>query len=191
MPSPNAPDFDGELRVFTLGPERTAWLGDLIASARSDYKPRDFGERHLVDDLAIAKWRGLRVALMEKAVFEQQSTTFRPRNLKDKDGQLVTPHEDIYHLALAYGNSPTASDSHATVLAALNRLDTRYHRQFCTTLRLLIALRRGTPPPVADSRDSVSNQTTGQPQKSNRSKTTSARKETTPCEPSPTTQPTM
>ncbi len=146
MPKPTSPNFESELRVYTIGTERVAWLGDLVASARADYKPRNFGERHLVDDLAIAKWRGLRVALMEKAVFEHQGSSFRPRIPKDKDGRILMPHEDIYHLAMAH-----APEAHATVLAALNRLDSRYHQQFCTFLRLLIALRRGDPPPVPDA----------------------------------------
>lgn len=146
MPKPSTVDFDRELRVFTIGTERLAWLGHLVDTARSDFKPRDFAERSLVDDLAICRWRGFRIALMEKAIFEHQASTFRPRVPRAANGDKLMPHEDIYHLALAH-----APESHATVLAALNRLDTRYHRQFCTSLRLLIGLRRGGPPPVADA----------------------------------------
>ena len=185
MSNRSAPNFETELRVFTIGAERVAWLGDLVASARADYKPRNFGERHLVDDLAISKWRGLRVAIMEKAVFEHQGSSFRPRNPKDKDGRLLMPHEDICHLAMAH-----APEAHATVLAALNRLDSRYHRQFCTVLRLLVALRRGDPPPVPDP--PVTEPKSTEAISANTSANISAkRKESTPCEPSPTTQPTM
>ena len=178
MPKPTSPNFESELRVYTIGTERVAWLGDLVASARADYKPRDFGERHLVDCLAISKWRGLRVALMEKAVFEHQGSSFRPRIPKDKDGRILMPHEDIYHLAMAH-----APEAHATVLAALNRLDGRYHQQFCTVLRLLIALRRGDPPPVPEAAPV-------EPKAEPKPTVNSLRKENQTCELSPNTQPT-
>ena len=179
MTKRNAPNFESELRVYTIGTERVAWLGDLVASARSDYQPRNFGERHLVDDLAISKWRGLRVALMEKAVFEHQGSSFRPRIPKDKDGRLLMPHEDIYHLAMAH-----APEAHATVLAALHRLDSSYRQQFCTFLRLLTTLRRGDPPPVPDA-------PTVEPKlEPKATANTSIRKENQTCELSANTQPT-
>ncbi len=177
MAKRSAPRLEHEIKLFTIGVERVNLLGDLVASARADYKPRNFGERHLVDDLAICRWRSLRVALMEKAVFEHQSTTFRPRVPRDSEGNMLMPHEDIYHLAMAH-----APEAHSTVLTALNRLDSRYHRQFCTVLRLLLALRRGDPPPVPDSQP-VEPKVPVDPNQTDR-------KETTPCEPSPTTQPT-
>lgn len=83
---------------------------------------------------------------MEKAVSGHQSSNFRPRVRRDSEGNMLMPHEDIYHLAMAH-----APKAHATVLATLKRLDTRYARQFCTALRLLIALRRGDPPPAPET----------------------------------------
>ncbi len=174
MPKPSTADFEGELRVFTIGTERVVWLGRLVATARSDFKPRDFAERYLVDDLAICRWRGSRIALMEKAIFEHQASTFRPRIPKNANGDRLMPHEDIYHLAMAHN-----PEAHATVLAALNRLDTRYHRQFCTSLRLLIGLRRGGQPPVEDTAIPSSPK-----QASKAGQKQASRKENTPCEPS-------
>ena len=165
-----------ELGLFTIGVERLNLLGDLVLEARADLQPRNFPERHLVDELAISKWRTYRVALMEKAVFEQQRTTFRPRVPRDSDGNMLMPHEDIYHLAMAH-----APESHAIVLAALSRLEARYSRQFCAALRLLIALRRGDPPTVPEPRPDAAEPLT----------TNDTGKEEPTCEPSPTTQPTM
>jgi len=176
MQSPPNKLFEVDPNTFTVGAELANRLGELIASARADYNPRDFGERHLVDDLAISKWRALRVSLMEKAVFERESITFKPRALKDESGTPFEPHEDMYHLAMAH-----APERHATVLAALGRLEIRYTRQFATSLRLLIALRRGTPPPVPKSK-------TADPKPRNTNQT---RKEATPCELSANTQPTI
>jgi len=184
---PKRPTFSHELKLFTIGAERIALLGDLVTEARADLRPRNFAERHLVDELAISKWRTYRVALMEKAVFEQQRTTFRPRVPRDSDGNMLMPHEDIYHLAMAH-----APESHAVVLAALSRLDARYSRQFCAALRLLIALRRGDPPPVPEPRpDAAEPLTTNDTGKDARASRINQGKEEPTCEPSPTTQPTM
>ena len=64
------------------------------------------------------------------------------------------------------------------VLEARADLQPRNSREFCTALRRLLALRRGNPPPVAETRISE-----GAPN--------SQRKDNPTCEPSPTTQPTM
>ena len=181
MQTPPTKLFEVAPSTFTIGAELSHRLGDLIASARADFNPRDFAERHLVDDLAISKWRALRVSLMEKAVFERESVTFNPRALKDESGVLFEPHEDMYHLAMAH-----APARHATVLAALGRLEIRYARQFATSLRLLIALRRGSPPPVPNARPNKAKPTTPKPRI-----TKVNRKENTTCELSATTQPTM
>ena len=168
MQTPPTKLFEVAPSTFTIGAELANRLGDLIQTARADFNPRDFAERHLVDDLPLSKWRALRVSLMEKAVFEHESVTFQPRALKDQDGVLFEPHEDMYHFAMAH-----APERHATVLAALGRLEIRYARQFATSLRLLIALRRGSPPPVRKAEPT-------QPKSAQPKSTT--RKETKTCE---------
>ena len=182
MQTPPTKLFEVSPSTFTIGAELSHRLGDLIASARTDFNPRDFAERHLVDDLAISKWRALRVSLMEKAVFEHESVTFNPRALKDQDGVLFEPHEDMYHFAMAH-----APERHATVLAALGRLEIRYARQFATSLRLLIALRRGSPPPVPKAEPTQPKS----PEPTSPQPNSTPRKETKTCELSANTQPTI
>ena len=172
-------DFDTELPAFTIGNERVTWLGALIKAARDDYRPRNFGERHLVDDLAVSRWRILRVALMEKAVYDAQGLTYSPRDPRDFKGRKLMPHEDICHLAMA--NLPEA---HGTLLAALSRLDGRFRREFCAFLRLLTSLRNGSgfsrekgeATPAATQSLSTIN---------------TPNKENPPCEPSPNAPQTM
>src|SRR5205085_73309 len=115
-PLPYVPD----LSVLTVGAERVPWLAALIETARQDLQPRDFPERHFVDEMALNKWRLLRIYLMEKAVYEHQDATFVRRGVRDKNGRTLEPYEDIYHLACAH--SP---DNDAIILAALGRLETR------------------------------------------------------------------
>ena len=76
----------------------------------------------------------------------------------------------IFHLAMAH-----ATDRHAVVLAALSRLEARFHRQFCSALRLLLAMRRLNLFNPADSPLTSMNPETD----------LNTRKATTPCNPSP------
>ncbi|HXJ41163.1 MAG TPA: hypothetical protein VNH18_17910, partial [Bryobacteraceae bacterium] len=48
--------FDVDLSVLFIGAERVSWLGALLSTARQEYRPRDFAERHLVDEMAFNKW---------------------------------------------------------------------------------------------------------------------------------------
>ena len=180
MPTTPKNHFEVDVTTFTIGPELGLHLGHLMATARTDLKPRNFPERHLVDELAISKWRAIRVSLMEKAVFEHESVTFKPRALKDESGDLFEPHEDMYHLAMAH-----APERHATVLAALGRLEIRYARQFATALRLLIALGRGTTPLVPATNAVASKPKLNGPNL----KGPKLKGKETPCEPSPTAPP--
>ena len=132
--------FDADISILTVGAERPTWLAALIETARDDLRPRDLVERHLVDEMAINKWRLLRIYGMEKAVYEHQLASFRSTSARKANGELVEPNEDLYHLARAH-----APDHDAVILAALSRLEARFHRQFYAALKMLIALRKVNP----------------------------------------------
>jgi len=146
MQTETKPPREPDLRFIAIRVERESRLLEIIHTARADMAPRNFAERHLVDEMAIAKWRGLRTVLMEKAVYDHQDALFQPEQGKDADGKWVEPNEDIFHLAMAH-----ATDRHAVVLAALSLLEARFHRQFCSALRLLLAMRRLNPFNPADA----------------------------------------
>lgn len=135
--------FQTDLRNLVIGPEAPWRLGDLIETARLHLRPRNFAENHLVDEMALSKWRGMRVQIMEKAVYDRQRSSYKPRGRTGSDGKPAEPFEDMYHLAMAH-----AADGHHLVMAALGRLETRYYRHFCSAFRLLLFARRGTPPPL-------------------------------------------
>jgi hypothetical protein len=141
VPIDNAPHpFDVDLRVLAIGAERTSWLASLIRTVREELRPRDLVERHFVDELAINKWRLLRVYGMEKAVYEHQLAIQRPAPICNPAGRPVEPNRDIYQLAQA--NAP---QNDGAILAALSRLEARFHRQFCAALKMLQSLRRTNP----------------------------------------------
>ena len=75
---PKRPTFSHELKLFIIGAERIALLGELVTEARADLRPRNFAERHLVDELAISKWRTYRVALMERPSSNSSALPFAP-----------------------------------------------------------------------------------------------------------------
>ena len=145
--------FQADLCDLVIGPEIKRRLGDLIDTARRSLNPRDFAEYCLVDEMAISKWRGIRAKIMEKAVYDHQATTYRPRNLKNADGTNAEPYEDMYHLAHAHSGTRHSPEGDHIVLTALGRLETRYYRHFCGAFRLLLAARRGTRPPLPDSKE--------------------------------------
>ena len=143
-PPITTPSFEFDLVNLTITGELTSRLGELLDTARADLRPRNFIERSLVDELALSQWRRFRVGVMETAVFEHQAASYCPLEPLDADGDPLQPNEDFYHLAMAY-----AIDRHGQVLETLSRLEARYHREFCTSVRLLIALRSGSPPPLS------------------------------------------
>ena len=137
MPATTKHPGEPDLTEIVIPTEQARNLRSLIAAARADLKPRNFAERHLVDQMAICQWRQHRVMCMERSVYEHEYLDFDPKFDKYPDGKLVEPMDDFYFLAQLH--SP---DRHAAVLAALSRLEARYHRQFCSSLRLLNSLRR-------------------------------------------------
>jgi hypothetical protein len=143
-PPTTKPPFEFDLVNLTITGELASRLGELLDTARADLRPRNFIERSLVDQLALSQWRRFRVGVMQTAVFEHQAASYCPLEPLDADGDPLQPNEDFYHLAMAY-----AIDRHGQVLETLSRLEARYHREFCTSVRLLITLRSGSPPPLS------------------------------------------
>lgn len=142
MKTDKKPPAETDLRFLAIPRESSSRLIDLIRTARAEMAPRNFAERHLVDELAVSKWRALRTLGMEKAVYTHHDADYEqeplmPESADDQSPPSLELDEYIFHVAMAH--SP---DHHAVVLAALSRLEVRFHRQFCSALRLLMAMRR-------------------------------------------------
>lgn len=137
MPASQKHPGELDLADIVIPTEHARNLRSLIAAARADLKPRNFAERHLVDEMALCKWRQRRILLMERAVYEHEYLTYDPKFERYPDGKLVEPMDDYYFLSQVH-----TPERHAVVLTALSRLEMRYHRQFCSALRLLNSIRR-------------------------------------------------
>jgi hypothetical protein len=136
MPETHKP-FETNLDFIVLDTEHISRFHDLLEDARHDYQPRNFGERHLVEELAICKWRRLRVLMFQRAIYQRQQSDYRPPAIAE--GEEPDEFQDLLEEAFdtAMVHTPERYD-HA--LAALSRLETRYQRQFCEALRLLDTL---------------------------------------------------
>jgi hypothetical protein len=151
MYQPDTEPWDPKLHVYAIGNELRHKLRSLIDNARFELKPRDFAERHLVDELAMCKWRHLRVLAMQTAIYRHLAAKHIAKyGPVDPDVQRpraeLDPAHDMYFYAMCH-----APDQHGVVLAALARLETRYHRHFCNSLRLLTWLRRQNPLPKPET----------------------------------------
>lgn len=127
---------DTDLGYVAIRAEREVYLLEVVQQARTEMAPRNFAERHLVDEMAIAKWRAMRTLLMERAVYDYQDASPRSTTCEDPDRY----NQHVFHVANAHAESP-----HAVILAALSRLDDRFHYKFCSSLRSFLALRRQNP----------------------------------------------
>src|SRR5436190_140102 len=96
---PPPPYTELDMTFVAISAEHAFRLRDLVAAARADFKPRNFAERHLVDEMALCKWRQRRILLMERAVYDHESVKFDPKFQKDKNGHILEPLEDYYFLA--------------------------------------------------------------------------------------------
>ena len=78
----------------------------------------------------------MRTVLMERAVYDCHAAS--PHSTPCADPDHFNQH--VFHVANAH-----AADPHAVILAALSRLDDRFHYTFCSALRHFLALRRQNP----------------------------------------------
>ncbi len=125
-----------DLGYVAIKAEREVYLLEVVQQARTEMAPRNFAERHLVDEMAIAKWRAMRTVLMERAIYDCHAASPHSTPCADPDHF----NQQVFHVANAH-----AADPHAVILAALSRLDDRFHSKFCSALRHFLALRRQNP----------------------------------------------
>ena len=107
------------LRFIAPRTQRESHFLDLIDAADTDFKPRNFADRRLVDEMATSTWRALRAAIMERAVYDHQDSTFEsPRTAS---GDWAEPNDEArfnrqFHgalrllLAFRNGSPPPSPD---------------------------------------------------------------------------------
>jgi hypothetical protein len=114
-------------KVVVLDDENPQVFADLIGVFERDLAPQNEIERALVENMAIARWRLMRLLAIEKSTMKIEM---------DKHAS-ATP-EPCTRAALAFRGLSDGSRA----LDLLNRYDARFDRQFARALTLLLKLRQ-------------------------------------------------
>jgi hypothetical protein len=112
-------------KLILLKDEKPQVLVDLIAAFERDFSPSNEVERALVENLAINRWRLLRLFTIERANLQAEIDTF------DSSQQ-----DAATRAALAFRSLGDQSRS----LDLLNRYEARFERQFARSLSLILLL---------------------------------------------------
>ena len=109
---------------------------ELHAALIAEFQPRSVTEAALVETMAIARWRHMRVLGLQKAGFDLEFA------------RQTTPGSPAYRAAIVFKNLADTS----RVLDLLHRYEVSFDRQFSRALSLLLKLREHTPnqPPAQD-----------------------------------------
>jgi len=115
--------------------ESEARFLELLATLRDEFQPQTPFEESLIENMAAARWRQLRVWGMEKAIMDHEM---------DRQAEMSPSNEHpATRAALAF--RALGDDSHS--LELINRYDSRYERQYLRAHRRFLEVRdRRTPP---------------------------------------------
>ncbi len=111
--------------LVLLSEEKQSVFTGLLADLTREFNPQTEAQRVLVEGLAIARWRTLRIWAVEGATLEAAIQQQPPSDLPSAD-----------RVALAF---KTLADN-SRVLDLLARYESRYERQFARSLNLLLKL---------------------------------------------------
>ncbi len=112
-------------KVILLKDENLQVVTDLFADFDRDLAPRNEVERALVENMAIGRWRLLRLWAIERANLQNEMEKLDPAT-----------HDPATRAALAF----RALGDQSRSLDLLNRYEARFERQFARSLSLLLKL---------------------------------------------------
>ncbi len=112
-------------KTILLENERPEAFADLLAGLTSEFNPQTETQRALVENMAVSRWRQMRIWAVERATLQSAMEAHDP---DATDGAT--------RVALAFRS--LADDSRT--LDVLSRYETRFDRQFARSLNLLIKL---------------------------------------------------
>jgi hypothetical protein len=134
--------------ALVLEGECSERLSDLINAYLKRFQPRDVHETTLVETMAMARWRQMRLWAIENASINyeivQQSLKFEKSN--------TGPIDAVTRAALAF----RSLEDHSASLRSLNRYEARYDRQYKSAYKSLQEHRAKSDPntPLDSSDDS-------------------------------------
>jgi hypothetical protein len=114
-------------KIILLKAENLDVVANLFAAFERDLQPRNEVERALVENLAISRWRMLRLWAIERANLQKEIDKLDPLEAGDDPATCA---------ALAF----RALGDESRILDLLNRYEARFERQFNRALALLLQL---------------------------------------------------
>jgi hypothetical protein len=120
-------------RTIVLNGESRDRFTALLAALKEELRPQTGIESALVENMAVARWRQMRLWAMEKAgiaheILQQESSPDSPDSVN---------HDAPTRAALAF----RSLSDHSRSLELMNRYESRYDRQYGRALERLIQLR--------------------------------------------------
>jgi hypothetical protein len=127
--------------IVLKGESTDRFLG-LLTDLFEEFQPQTPFEESLIENMAVARWRQLRIWGMEKASMDHE---MRRQPAIPNSAELDPPEQAATRAAVAFR---TLSDDSRS-LELINRYESRYDRQYLRAHRRFLEVRdRRTPPPV-------------------------------------------
>ena len=125
-------------RTVVLEDENLQSFTDLLIAVERDLDPQNEIERALAENVAISRWRLLRLLALERATLKIEMDKHDPAG-----------KDPCTRAALAF--RALSDETHS--LELLNRYEARIDRQFARSLNLLLKLRQGAKPAEGSKND--------------------------------------
>jgi hypothetical protein len=120
-------------RSIVMEGESLEHFSDLLASLQADFQPESGVELLLVESMAVARWRQLRIWAMEKS-----GIAFEMEKQEQESGNEETGSRDVpTRAAIAFRRLSDKSRA----LDLFHRYEARYSREYHRSLRALLDLR--------------------------------------------------
>ncbi len=129
--------------TIVLKGESTDRFLDLLAALLEEFQPQTAFEESLIENMAVVRWRQMRIWGMEKAAMEHEMR--RQGGISNSTNDLDPAEDAATRAAIAFR---TLSDDSRS-LELINRYESRYDRQYLRAHRRFLEVRdRRTPPPT-------------------------------------------
>ena len=127
--------------TVVLKGESTDRFLSLLAALHEEFDPQTPFEESLIENMAVARWRQLRIWGMEKASMDHE---MRRQPAIPNSAELDPPEQAATRAAVAFR---TLSDDSRS-LELINRYESRYDRQYLRAHRRFLEVRDRRTPPV-------------------------------------------
>jgi len=139
--------------TIVLQGESTDRFDKLVATLYEEFQPQTPFEESLIDNMAVARWRQMRIWGMEKAGMDNEVRR------QSEISTSVSTEDNATRASLAF----RALSDDSRTLDLINRYDSRYERQYFRAHRRFLEVRDRRTPPSGQPTSGPSNDTSPHP----------------------------